>query len=279
MACPIPIIPSAMILDMMKNEMYEVEMHRSKAGVDLKGTSPFRPRTNQTFPPVFEPCEGKRGQLIGDDIRFLKIIVPCCPHTPHEAVKDRGKNVSFHRTITPRQFRIHSNVFDPETAKKHTVSSSIEHALHVVRISSSQLEAMRAKFFWGGSEAKRKMHWIKWDSVLAAKDKGGLEVGSLVIFNLALVLKWRWRFVNEDRALWVKSFACSNKLDVWRWTLDEEGEFSVGETRRWIDNKVLPSNLVPTRWCKVAPRKVNVFIWRLRLDRLPTRVRLRERDH
>ena len=48
------------------------------------------------------------------------------------------------------------------------------------------------------------MAWIKWESVLASLDKGGLGVGSLKAFNLALLLKWRWRFVNNPNALWTR---------------------------------------------------------------------------
>ncbi|PWA75435.1 RNA-directed DNA polymerase, eukaryota [Artemisia annua] len=35
-------------------------------------------------------------------------------------------------------------------------------------------------------------------------DKGGLDVGSLWAFNQALLLKWRWRFLNGNDMLWVK---------------------------------------------------------------------------
>nr|GEU32235.1 RNA-directed DNA polymerase, eukaryota, reverse transcriptase zinc-binding domain protein [Tanacetum cinerariifolium] len=64
------------------------------------------------------------------------------------------------------------------------------------------LERIRASFFWGGGEDRKKMAWVKWDSVLASLDKGGLGVGSLKAFNLALLLKWHWRFVNNLNALW-----------------------------------------------------------------------------
>ncbi|GJW25880.1 putative RNA-directed DNA polymerase, eukaryota, reverse transcriptase zinc-binding domain protein [Tanacetum coccineum] len=53
------------------------------------------------------------------------------------------------------------------------------------------LERIRASFFWGGGENRKKMAWVKWDSVLASLDKGGLGVESLKAFNLALFLKWR----------------------------------------------------------------------------------------
>ncbi|GJW61434.1 RNA-directed DNA polymerase, eukaryota, reverse transcriptase zinc-binding domain protein [Tanacetum coccineum] len=55
-----------------------------------------------------------------------------------------------------------------------------------------------------GCEDQKKMAWVKWDSVLASLDKGGLGVGSLKAFNRALLLKWRWRFVNNLNALWYR---------------------------------------------------------------------------
>ncbi|KAL4585553.1 hypothetical protein LXL04_010176 [Taraxacum kok-saghyz] len=38
--------------------------------------------------------------------------------------------------------------------------------------------------------------------VLNDKDKGGLDVGSLLAFNKALLYKWRWRFLTEEGGLW-----------------------------------------------------------------------------
>ncbi|GJX48746.1 hypothetical protein Tco_0273936 [Tanacetum coccineum] len=36
------------------------------------------------------------------------------------------------------------------------------------------LERIRVSFFWHGGEDRKKMAWVKWDSVLASLDKGGL---------------------------------------------------------------------------------------------------------
>nr|GEY39042.1 putative RNA-directed DNA polymerase, eukaryota, reverse transcriptase zinc-binding domain protein [Tanacetum cinerariifolium] len=41
----------------------------------------------------------------------------------------------------------------------------------------------------GGSGDNKKMSWIKWDNILASNDKGGLGIGSLKAFNLALLQK------------------------------------------------------------------------------------------
>ena len=68
-------------------------------------------------------------------------------------------------------------------------------------------------FFWGGTDVKRKLHWIKWEKVLASRDSGGLEIGSIVSFNLALVLKWRWRFVNGEHSFWVKLISSLYGMD------------------------------------------------------------------
>ncbi|GKE82192.1 hypothetical protein Tco_1552192, partial [Tanacetum coccineum] len=61
------------------------------------------------------------------------------------------------------------------------------------------LERIRAKFFWGGNKDKNKMAWVKWPIILNSFDKGGLNIGSLKAFNLALLQKWRWRLLSSPR--------------------------------------------------------------------------------
>ncbi|GJZ75704.1 RNA-directed DNA polymerase, eukaryota [Tanacetum coccineum] len=45
---------------------------------------------------------------------------------------------------------------------------------------------------------------IEWKSVLAPKKYRGLRIGSLQALNLSLIQKWRWRYVHNHHALWVK---------------------------------------------------------------------------
>ncbi|GKC07706.1 RNA-directed DNA polymerase, eukaryota, reverse transcriptase zinc-binding domain protein [Tanacetum coccineum] len=185
----------------------------------------------------------------------------------------------------------------------------------------------------GGHDDHHNMAWIKWENILAPLDQGGLGVGSLKAFNLALLQKWRWRLVNKPDLLWVRIIKAihgmeagldekgcytkgiwaqivgsSNYLhscnilskgtlrrlyrleleencmlnerlisDMWSWNWREDGVFSVAATRLHIDHSILPSSSIETRWNKGLPRKVNIFIWRLRLDRLPTRLHLSKR--
>lgn len=65
--------------------------------------------------------------------------------------------------------------------------------------------------------------------------------------------------------------------DSWVWSIDSDGVFGFASTRKWIDAMVLQANYFRTRWCKLVPRKVNIFVWRLLLGRIPITVELVKR--
>ncbi|GJS89195.1 RNA-directed DNA polymerase, eukaryota [Tanacetum coccineum] len=77
-------------------------------------------------------------------------------------------------------------------------------AQHIRVCQAKVLEKIRARFFWGGGDEVKKIPWVKWKSVMASYDNEGLNIGSLEAFNIALLLKWRWRFVSNSNMLWVK---------------------------------------------------------------------------
>ncbi|GKD08647.1 putative RNA-directed DNA polymerase, eukaryota, reverse transcriptase zinc-binding domain protein, partial [Tanacetum coccineum] len=84
---------------------------------------------------------------------------------------------------------------------------SISSLCLVVRAPESvlqDLERIQAKFFWGGNKDENKMAWVKWPIILNSFDKGGLNIGSLKDFNLALLQKWHWRLLSSPNALWVQ---------------------------------------------------------------------------
>ncbi|GKB76698.1 RNA-directed DNA polymerase, eukaryota [Tanacetum coccineum] len=69
----------------------------------------------------------------------------------------------------------------------------------------------------------------------------------------------------------------SPAADRWICDLNGDGMFRVKDIRSSIDSIILPSDAISTRWVKFVPIKINVFVWRARLDRLPTRVNLDRR--
>ncbi|GJZ47587.1 RNA-directed DNA polymerase, eukaryota [Tanacetum coccineum] len=80
-----------------------------------------------------------------------------------------------------------------------------------------------------------------------------------------------------DLNLLTGSTLLSPSKDRWICDLSGDGEFRVKVARTKLDDVFLPSDLIATRWVKFIPIKVNVFAWRVRLDRLPTRVNLLRR--
>ncbi|GJR43318.1 RNA-directed DNA polymerase, eukaryota, partial [Tanacetum coccineum] len=72
----------------------------------------------------------------------------------------------------------------------------------------------------------------------------------------------------------MSSVMLPNSNDQWTWSLDSAGIFSVKSARDFIDRLFLPKAAVPTRWVKYIPIKINIFAWRVFLDKLPTRLNL-----
>ncbi|GJW19103.1 RNA-directed DNA polymerase, eukaryota [Tanacetum coccineum] len=63
-----------------------------------------------------------------------------------------------------------------------------------------------------------------------------------------------------------------NISDRWSWLLDPSGDFSVKSLREFIDDSILSKMDVPIRWVKSIPIKINIFAWRVSLDKMPTRL-------
>ncbi|GJZ86987.1 RNA-directed DNA polymerase, eukaryota, reverse transcriptase zinc-binding domain protein [Tanacetum coccineum] len=251
-------------------------------------------------------------------------------------------------------------------------------------------------------DGEKKITWVCWNKVMSNIKDGGLGMGSIKAKNLALIGKWRWRFLVEHNALWRKviseihgsdggfmeSFGsvakpslwgsitkCCKGLqhfdisldtliqkkvmsgtqtsfwtdswikdcgplkvrfprlyalethksckvadrfinmngnwisrwswrrqptgrsegdlvslnnvitgivldplhdDKWVWSLNDSESFSVKSLRVAIQNKMFYNNIAAPKftWNSWVPRKVNICVWRLALDRLPTRSNL-----
>nr|GEV72323.1 RNA-directed DNA polymerase, eukaryota [Tanacetum cinerariifolium] len=67
-------------------------------------------------------------------------------------------------------------------------------------------------------------------------------------------------------------------VDKWFFDLNGDGMFCVKDVRCLLDDVFLPKAEVPARWIKSIPIKINIFAWKLYLDRLPTRVNLAKRN-
>ncbi|GJW98801.1 RNA-directed DNA polymerase, eukaryota [Tanacetum coccineum] len=77
---------------------------------------------------------------------------------------------------------------------------------------------------------------------------------------------------------YIEGTLLSNMEDRWVWDLNGEGVFRVKDVRILLDECFLPKAPTATRWVKYVPIKINVFAWKVFLDRLPTRSNLQHRD-
>ncbi|GKC88895.1 RNA-directed DNA polymerase, eukaryota [Tanacetum coccineum] len=75
----------------------------------------------------------------------------------------------------------------------------------------------------------------------------------------------------------ISQIEVSEDMDKCTWSLAQDGMFSVGALRHLIDDHTLPSLDTKTTWDKSLPRKVNIFMWRLKLDTLPHQLNLSSR--
>ncbi|GKF38517.1 RNA-directed DNA polymerase, eukaryota, reverse transcriptase zinc-binding domain protein [Tanacetum coccineum] len=89
----------------------------------------------------------------------------------------------------------------------------------------------------------------------------------------------------RDIRFWVDRWVDNQRLcdrfprDKWRWMLGEDGEFTVKELIRLVEEKILhvESGGQETVWNNLVPKKVNIFVWRALKGRLSVRVELDRR--
>ncbi|MCH79913.1 ribonuclease H protein, partial [Trifolium medium] len=65
---------------------------------------------------------------------------------------------------------------------------------------------IQRKFLWGGVSDRKRISWVKWETICLPKREGGLGVRDLRIVNTSLLAKWRWRLLQNEDAMW--SWSC-----------------------------------------------------------------------
>ncbi|GJZ44159.1 putative RNA-directed DNA polymerase, eukaryota, reverse transcriptase zinc-binding domain protein [Tanacetum coccineum] len=106
---------------------------------------------------------------------------------------------------------------------------------------------------------------------------GGLNIGSLKAFNLALLQKWRWRLLSSPNALWVQVIKAYHGQEG---GFDTNGSSFKGiwanlvGTSNFLHSKGLTkisfSLLYAITWIKSIPGRLIEFMWRLFLGQTPS---------
>ncbi|KAL9691204.1 hypothetical protein QQ045_011623 [Rhodiola kirilowii] len=65
-----------------------------------------------------------------------------------------------------------------------------------------EMEKIQRRFLWESSEARRKIHFVKWAKISKPKQYGGLGIQGMVDKNLVQLAKWWWKLVSGKGGLW-----------------------------------------------------------------------------
>ncbi|GJZ49248.1 RNA-directed DNA polymerase, eukaryota, reverse transcriptase zinc-binding domain protein [Tanacetum coccineum] len=96
-----------------------------------------------------------------------------------------------------------------------------------------------------------------WITMLRRSPRGGVELAQFDALNSS-----------------IGNVLLTDQCDSWQWNLDVVAGFSVASVRSLVDDTTLHGDLVATRWNRNIPIKVNVFLCRLYLNKLPSKVNL-----
>ncbi|GJX05708.1 putative reverse transcriptase domain-containing protein [Tanacetum coccineum] len=165
---------------------------------------------------------------------------------------------------------------------------------------NNTLEKIRSNFFWESTKEAVKIPWIAWKSVISPKSQGVLALETRVITDIhghsgdpgscfysqccgTCVWARIVKSINtlnekggtigshfEELQNVVSNVQLGDAIDEWQWNVLNQKMFTVKHTRLHIDHRILPSEAPATRWCKANPRKVNILVWRVLRDRIPS---------
>lgn len=144
-----------------------------------------------------------------------------------------------------------------------------------------QISTMICKYWWSNQEKENKMHWIRWGKLTEPNGKGGLGFRDIHTFNMAMLAKQCWRFVQDPNSLCAQilgakyfpnsdilsATTCYNVSYTWRSILKglevlKRGIiWRVGDGRRI---RIREDPWLPREWTRrpITPRRNNL-LWRV----------------
>ena len=91
-----------------------------------------------------------------------------------------------------------------ETLLKAVIQAIPTYAMNLFRLPArliKEIHRLCSRFWWGGDDSNKKMHWCSWERLCWHKADGGMGFRDLSLFNKALLAKQAWRLYNYPSSL------------------------------------------------------------------------------
>jgi hypothetical protein len=85
-----------------------------------------------------------------------------------------------------------------------TSNTYICDVVYLTKTLCDDIETMITRFWWAQQENENKIHWLSKEKLCQRKRKEGLGFRDLHLFNLAMLARQGWRFLQEPESLWAQ---------------------------------------------------------------------------
>jgi len=65
-----------------------------------------------------------------------------------------------------------------------------------------KISSIQRSFLWAWGKDNKHISWVRWENVCKSQEEGGLGVKDVRKFNRALLAKWKWRLMSEEKGKW-----------------------------------------------------------------------------
>jgi len=108
-----------------------------------------------------------------------------------------------------------------------------------------KISSIQRGFLWTGGDDQKHISWVSWENVCKPKEEGGLGIKDIRMFNCALLAKWKWRMLSEEKGKWKDILlskyspgTVSNSKTLSWWWKDLSKASEEGEEEGWFPKHV-----------------------------------------
>jgi len=65
-----------------------------------------------------------------------------------------------------------------------------------------KISSIQRRFLWDWESDHKSISWVRWKNVCKPMEEGGLRIKDIRKFNNALLEKWKWRLLSEEKGKW-----------------------------------------------------------------------------